>query len=306
MLIARRVALDTNYARFAPIGALEALVRRGFLLSLPIGVFEEWWAGTIARDSGGDEFHRFRNRVARLVPLLDSRWPLLPDSATLTKVLRASRSRGAKIRRDRSELARRRLMGVVGAGLTPEMWRSVGSLARDQIDQEAAFFMSAVTVARALDPQVLPTSEKEAVDIQKRIMAIRSGFGHCLARCDAFFSVFTLRALRSLVEKRGQHGRIEPNDMEDHSLLLNIAWPTIIATSDIRLIRAVDESGTFQSPWVRTLSELLTTYLGLETPWGRDAKRRGRRFVRPQTYTDLKRRDDEVLSTFRERRPDER
>jgi hypothetical protein len=57
---------------------------------------------------------------------------------------------------------------------------------------------------------------------------------------------------------------------------MHIAEPAFLLTRDGGLIRAVDESGTYQAPWALRLPEPLDGPLPDGRPWGRQrAARRG-------------------------------
>jgi hypothetical protein len=58
------------------------------------------------------------------------------------------------------------------------------------------------------------------------------------------------------------------HDAIDNVMLMHIAQPAFVAMRDYRFIVRVDESGTFQAPWVRTLGELCTEDLPPGMPWG--------------------------------------
>lgn len=299
----KRVALDTNYTRYAPIEALAELKARGFLLSMPVTVLGEWWAGTVQRDRDGQELARFSGRLRRLVTVLDEREPLLPDGAVLKRYLEATPAQGAELRRQSCEDARQRLLRLLDEGVTHETWTQVGHIAKDQIDAIGALFMRGIELARARPRLERPASEREAVVAMKRAVAIDAGLLTLLERNDAFFSVFALRGARALYETPGTDTRIEANDAEDHQLLTHLAWPAIIATQDGRLIRAVDESGSHQRPWVRTIFEILNEPIPDGPTWGRSAKRAARRFERTCPHDALIARDKELLDRFRAAKP---
>lgn len=54
---------------------------------------------------------------------------------------------------------------------------------------------------------------------------------------------------------------------------MHLADDVILVTSDIDLIERVDDSGTFQAPYVRTMGELLTGPVPDGPPWGVSARR---------------------------------
>lgn len=299
----KRVALDTNYARYAAPAALEQLRARGFRLSVPMSILGEWWAGALKRDRDGREHERFRGRLRTLVPLLDEEEPILPDGDVLQRYLHAHATRAPGIRRAASIDARQRLLGLMQEGVSEALWRRIGQVALDHVTEAEDIFMDSIRAARSRPRPELaqPLVPAEAAASGKFVLAEHTRLIQLLPRNDGFFSVFALRATRAFTEPPHASTRIEPNDAQDHKLLTNLGWPSFVATKDFRLIRDVDESGTVQRPWVRTIYELLNEPLPLGPTWGRPARRAAEQFVRPCSYDELRDRDERLLAELKGR-----
>jgi hypothetical protein len=87
------------------------------------------------------------------------------------------------------------------------------------------------------------------------------------------------------------------NDFEDIKTLYHLARPSIIATRDFALIEGVDACGTYQSPWVVTLGEILSGRVPDGEPWGGEARRLRKSFV-PRNRKVLGDLETEVFAGF--------
>jgi hypothetical protein len=68
----------------------------------------------------------------------------------------------------------------------------------------------------------------------------------------------------------------------------HIAEGVFVATDDLRfIVNDVDQTASFQAPWVRTPWELLVAELPTGLPWGRNAKKARQRH-QPRTVDALK------------------
>jgi hypothetical protein len=164
--------------------------------------------------------------------------------------------------------------------VTEETRRLGGELANTQIDEIANGWTAIRRRALGRDfPGLEALSEAEIARKLKPLFAKQAGVTRLAERYDAFFSVNAIVAARD-AKKTPHQLKPHENDAEDLQLLLQLAQPAFVLTQDNGLISYVDDSGTFQAPWVRTIGELLTDPLPSGVPWGRSAKQQAKNFRR--------------------------
>lgn len=255
--VCRTVVLDSNYVRGAHEAELAALVERGFKLSVSILTLEEVWARS-TRESLQPWLER---RLGLLVKYLDPECPLQPAGQHFTHFLA----------HDRSILQQRlrALWAHVCEGcVTAETWKQAGDDANAEITELGRGHVDSVLQTKELKlGGVADVPEGLLVPSLSRDIAAAAHVTELqFDRMQAYFYVYALIAVRAA---QGIHYETaEENDAEDLQLLMQLAQPAFVATKDKTLVRRVDESGTYQAPWVRTIGELLVESLPSGAPWG--------------------------------------
>jgi hypothetical protein len=92
--------------------------------------------------------------------------------------------------------------------------------------------------------------------------------------------------------------RAAANDAQDVVQLQHIGEGAIFVTREKKILKCVDDSGSFQAPWVRTLVEVLTERLPRGLPWGRHARRVFASFCR-RSYDELRDEETRLLTQMR-------
>lgn len=295
---ARVVILDTQNIRGAPLHLLERLVEHRFTLHLSVVSFEELWAQAVRENQPG-LLGRLR-KVARYLSPLE---PLKTAGVSLVQ----------------------RLGGTVREPLIPisgeesqklrEMWRLIVSeepperrvvegakLIEAGARERARSWLETMHLAAAVsdwDPSVVSEQvlvRKVAHQFFQTIgprLSIRHGMHE---RFQGFYRVAALHAARAKARLTGKLPKVQENDAEDMQLLMHLAEGAFIATFDLGLIELVDASESFQSPWVRTIGELLTQEMPSGVPWGRSARRAADLHV-VRDRSELRRLEDAVRRT---------
>ena len=97
-------------------------------------------------------------------------------------------------------------------------------------------------------------------------------------RLHAFYHVITFHMLSTATGAT----TASQNDMEDLLSLQHIAEPAYLLTHDEKLIRAVDQSRTYQAPWVLRLHEIRGPSRASGRPWGESARAAAKSFSREE------------------------
>jgi hypothetical protein len=88
------------------------------------------------------------------------------------------------------------------------------------------------------------------------------------------------------------------NDVYDIFQLMHVGDEAFFVTHDRKLLERVDRSGSFQSPWVRTLAEVWNEDLPTGRPWGANARKFAASFRRSPLAQVLDE-SDRLLSELR-------
>jgi hypothetical protein len=111
---------------------------------------------------------------------------------------------------------------------------------------------------------------------------------------ERYHCYFRLAAQHAYRSATGVGRPTQENDSEDLQLTMHLADDAIVLTRDFALIEQVDETESFQAPWVRSLGEVLDGRVPEGKPWGRSARRatHGHQIRRAR---DLAKLEEEVL-----------
>jgi len=290
------LVLDSMYYREANIAGLEALRARGFRIALPCFGFEEVWAKSTRESAMGI----LLKPLLRIAPYLDPHWPVLPAGKHLAEQLKARSRRKRRSLQNRFSARFRFLVEYIARTRTiaDEAWTRAGALANADIDEGAKQHLETAARVLATDfPGIGGKTIAELMPETKRLFAGVAGVEDAAERLDAHLAAEALEGLHA-AKKTPNRAKPKENDAEDFQMLQHIAFPSFVATKDVRLIGLVDESGTHQAPWVRTMVELIEDELPDGKPWGSTAREQAARFVRP-TAKERREREAALLATLR-------
>jgi hypothetical protein len=277
---ANRVVLDTNYFRSLRAEDLRPLRERGLAVSVSTSAFYETWA---AAARAGDPKLLIAPAMA-LSEIVDLNYPIAASGGELMWRFTTTRgpSDGARVRQPYLAWSSRAWHLASTGNVNEASMMTVGL--------EVDAYLS--TYGRSWQAFAIPwpRAEREAIlkkhdprKAQERLVAhltgslAGDGYRASLVRrrLDAFYQVVAFQTLNAA------RGATEPteNDLEDIQSLMHLAESAFLLTHDNRFIRAVDESGTYQRPWVLRLSDFRRA-LPPGRPWGRNARLAAARFTR--------------------------
>jgi hypothetical protein len=143
------------------------------------------------------------------------------------------------------------------------------------------------THTAALRPPRSNGAASDAMSDQQRFEAVRNYLKTMWRMSDAVADRFdahiavTARRLRTAAAGARMP---KANDGTDAALTMHIAEGCFLVTGEAQLIKLVDESGTYQRPWVRRLDDLDDLPEG--PPWGASARQAADAFERRQPGTN--------------------
>jgi hypothetical protein len=181
---------------------------------------------------------------------------------------------------------------VSGVGMTDEEWLEAGAMAERHVNSMDDDLRSLARPERELRNRPIPPdvtqdeyeqsvthydslTEPERRGALKSYLAGTLHFSDAVAeRFDAYLSVATLRLGLAAIEARS----VATNDGADMLLLQHIGAGFMLLSDDRQLISLIDESQTYQRPWVRRLNDVDNLPDG--PPWGESAQRQAELYVR--------------------------
>jgi hypothetical protein len=270
----RRLVLDSCCFQGASRAQLESLRSRGFRISVSALALMEVWAKAARTEQA--EFIAARART--LSSYIDRSDPVVPTGVQLVARLGGS-THGTKFTQPdhKYETGIREVWRWLTEGKLPaEALRRSGLEANAEIDELAKGW---VETGERIDPElrqaIRPLQEDRAivrvaswlVDNVGRDISLKCGVQE---RLHGYFRLVALHAVRAAA---GTHRRTTENDSEDVQLLMHLADDVVLVTSDVDLIARVDDTGSFQAPYIRTIGELLALPIPPGPPWGRTARR---------------------------------
>lgn len=301
----RRVVLDTNYFRSLKERDLAPLRERGFLVSVAMSAFYEAWAAAARERKLG----LLLGPARALRDIIDPAYPIAPSVGDFLRRFAVVRERQepGKVTRRYEAWAQVNWQLAANGNVNDTMLASVGLDADAHLTQRGTTWKGYARSWRelaieALSPQeradlnaVQAATEKAEREISMfRTLSPRKRQSHFVThisqdltargyragmvrqRMHAYYHVIALQMWNTA---RGSTTATE-NDSEDLANLMHIAEPAFLLTRDDGLIRAVDESGTYQAPWVLRLEEFLRGSLPVGLPWGGSARSEAARFHR--------------------------
>jgi hypothetical protein len=286
----RILVLDTNVARFARIGTLEALASRGLRLRVSETAYLEWWSQGVRMlpDNRVEARAIFFGRAKKIAPLLDQETPIAISAGMLARRIVAEAD-GQPIP-DEYDARERGLIKqwktVSGIGFTDEEWSEWGRVAEAHLQELDAELIRMALPERELAKKI-PAEMKEANDAwvalppDEQLAHLRRFVKETLKLSDAAAervdAHIQTTALRLHAAARG--ARLpKRNDGADVSMSTQVGSGCIMVTDEWQFVDIVDQSGTYQAPWVRRLDDLDELPEGL--PWGDTAREAQRAFKR--------------------------
>lgn len=131
------------------------------------------------------------------------------------------------------------------------------------------------TASRPMARGLLFTKEQQLAALRDYLKTICWKMSGPVAdRFDAHIAVTALR-----LHSAGLGARMpKENDGADLALTMHIAEGCVLVTNETQLVKLVDDSKTYQAPWVRRLNDLDDLPQG--PPWGEGARRLAQSFRR--------------------------
>jgi hypothetical protein len=273
------LVLDSNIYGFEPIAEIAKLADHGMVLRVSEVAFYERLAASLRDHAAGPPLERtrddFTGRARAVAPYLSATAPIALGGANLTRRIVAQTDETAPDERaerwaeDLISLWRR----VVAGKMSNEHWHRAGNVANEVLDgmDEAFFALCRDTVVQIGDIQW-----KEIPDEALRF-ELRSAMGFSNAAMERLDAQVCSGSYRVHQAKWGARPP-KKNDGADLSLPIHIGEGCFLLTRDRKLVDLIDESQTYQRPWVRFPDDLDDLPNGL--PWGEHARDVNRTFRR--------------------------
>jgi hypothetical protein len=284
------LVLDTNIARFAPAVGLEALAKRGHRLRVSETAYLEWWAQGVRMfpESRVEARAIFFARAKRIAPLLDSETPIAVSAGILARRIVAEAD-GQPIPMEyteREHALTEQWRRVSGVGLTDETWCEWGRVAEEHLAELDSELIGMARPERELAKKI-PEDMKEANDAwvalpdDEQLAHMRRFVKETLDLSDAAAeradAHIRTTAFRLHAAARG--ARLpKRNDGADVSMSTQVGSGCLVVTNEWQFVDIIDQSGTYQAPWVRRFDDLDDLPEGL--PWGENAREARRLFKR--------------------------
>ena len=301
-----RIVLDTSCVRGISRDALRMLKERGFeihISGLALSEVAVHFASPVSEPTPSGR-NKLRDRIRFLSGFFGGVVPLAPTHAALVDKL-GGRVEGISGLRFRPWLLRAQATWSELAG-TGDQFSQILSFVQetaDYVTQSGEDFVNTVSTAAAFGEP----SEND-IAIAKRIskfipsivdqIYLPNGVSPA-ERFDAYTRVQELHLFRAYDRSVGRLRAAEPNHAVDINLLQHLAEGLLLVTRDYELIEDVDASGSVQSPWVRTIGELILGRYPIGLPFGYGALV-ARRKHHARKRTQLARYDQEGESLMRE------
>lgn len=282
--------LDTNLAAYADLRTLEHLAGR-FRLRVGETAVLEWWvqAARLYNDSRPRARAKFFGRAKRIAPFLDRECPTMVSAGHLARKILAEADGLAPVAE--SEERARGLVDqwgiTVGQEYLDEEWCDFANVAQahlDDVDQKLIDLAQPQQELEKLTPPALKEQSRlfgqladseQLAHLRRHAIECWRFSGAAAERLDARIATAALR-LHAAAKGARMPKR---NDGADVSLTIHLGDASFLLSDDQRLIDIVDQSGTYQAPWVRRSKEVDDLPEG--PPWGESARRQAQLFERP-------------------------
>ena len=289
-MIGRVLVLDTNVARFAHASKLEAWAKKGHRLRIGETAYLEWYVqgAKMLAENRPRARGVFFGRAKQIAQFLDPEVPIAPSGGILARKMVAEAD-GEPIPNEYHE----RVTGlagqwsvITGIELTDEEWVRWCKPASDHLDALDAELINLALPEAEIEKKIPPDMKAaneawKALCEAEQLPALRMFVKDSLRLSDAAAEradvhICTM-ALRMHVAARG--ARLpKRNDGADVWMPVHVGEGSVAVTDERRLIDIVDQSGTFQAPWIRNSDDLDELPHG--PPWGESAREQARAFKR--------------------------
>jgi hypothetical protein len=173
---------------------------------------------------------------------------------------------------------------VVAGAVSEDDWRGAGADAQEAMEEDE--MAAKMNEQAGKHPELRRPPLPDAVGALLHLLEQDLRAPALSMRTNAYGRIVAFRVIRAVTAAPQQHRKVTQNDLEDMQLLMQVGLPAFVATNDTRLLDDVDECGTYQTPWVRRLDDLLTSALPSCDPWGPAARKCARDVRRPSRPCD--------------------
>jgi hypothetical protein len=298
-----RLIFDTQYFRRLGPALLRELRQRGFVLSISSSAFMETWSRALEDDRPG----LFFGPARKFAPYVDPDYPVAAAAGDLRVRLgaRSPRLRVTPARYLETTLVSWKHATTSNSG--NPFYRQQGAKVQRDLARRKADWLQLARSWKVVDPrggfeqQAKNLKFLRSVDRKRLDREMWRYLIQCYApqgirpplppeRFNGYMKVTATYLLEVGQDAQTATG----NDDQDILQLMHVGEPAIFVTHERKILNAVDNCGTFQAPWVRTLAEVLTERLPKENPWGRHARRLRARFRR-RSYDELREAEQRLL-----------
>jgi hypothetical protein len=293
------LVLDTNIYSFARIDDLARLAGRGLVLRLSDIALHETWARSVREyQEKGTPLKKARGvlfkRASSVAPYLDKGTPIAASGGALARRIIAQTdgtsidSKDQRYFRHLNDVWEKLLRG----DMSDELWIENGQVAKkhlDELDQNlfdlarreeelrknpAPDGVDAATLAAQYAKWDSLTGDEQLALLREYAKTTWNLSDATAERLDAHVHTTALRLHLAALGARMP----KENDGADAALTMHIGDGCVLLTNETHLVEIVDQSGTFQRPWVRRLDDL--DALPDCPPWGETAREANRAFRR--------------------------
>jgi hypothetical protein len=319
-----RLVFDTHYYYTLDAPVLRELRSRGYALSVSMSAFIEAWA-RCRRDRTPALFF---GPAKKLAPFIDSAYPIAASSSDLFIRLGAQLPDAERNRARFVEWSQIAWKHAATSNSRDPFYRVHGAAAKKEVASRRRTWLA---MARSWANLSKQQEERARTEKRRRELEERNRSNDRLLReanpkslwkamrryLIAFhplpgmqppsgeerFNAY-MRVMGEYLLRTGRGGATAAaNDAQDVLQLQHIGEGAFFMTRERKILKLVDQSRTFQAPWVRTLVEVLTERLPRGSPWGRHARRLGAVFHR-RSYDELRQAEDLILARIRSGRFD--
>ena len=276
------LVLDSNIYGFEPIAELAKLAERGMVLRVSEVAFYERLAASLRehvekRLPLARTHDDFMQRARAVAPYLDLSTPVALGGADLTRRIAADADgrppdeRGVVRAAGVISLWRR----VVAGEMSTEHWHRAGKTAGEMLDGwDATHFAICNDAEVQIGDVQWRRVPEDALRAELRSSFMREFSVEAQERLDAQLCSVAYRVHQVKWGARSP----KKNDGADLSLPIHIGEDCFLLTREWKLVDLIDESRTYQRPWVRRPDDLDDLPKG--PPWGDNARQQSLMFQR--------------------------
>jgi hypothetical protein len=306
---AMRLVFDTQYYRGLHAPELAELRRRGFVLSVSFSAFVEVWGRSLVDDKPG----LFFSPARKFSPFIDRSYPIAASSGDLFARLGARPPPGREADAAKYlEWAHVCWIHATTSNADDPFYREHGAAARREIADRKGTWLRLAKSWRVREQRISVEQHERNLNILRaahpgrlwramwrHVREMHPARGMRPPPPQERFNAYLRVAADQLLKTGSETETAAANDAQDLLQLTHVGEVAIFVTQEKKILRLVDQSGTFQAPWIRTLAEVLTERLPRGRPWGRHARRIAASFHR-RPYAELRDAEAQLLAEIRE------